>query len=48
MILTTWDEVDKMNLNKLHLLNQPVAMIHAVHTKGFEALKAESEIARGS
>uniref|UniRef100_U9TLC6 Uncharacterized protein n=1 Tax=Rhizophagus irregularis (strain DAOM 181602 / DAOM 197198 / MUCL 43194) TaxID=747089 RepID=U9TLC6_RHIID len=33
-------EVDKINLNKLRLLNQPVAKIHAVHTSGSEASKA--------
>ena len=39
--------MDKINLNKLRLLNQPVAKIHAVHTGGFEAFKADSETAKG-
>jgi len=39
--------VDKINLNKLRSLSQPVAKIHAVHTGGYEASKADSSIARG-
>ncbi|EXX75739.1 hypothetical protein RirG_039260 [Rhizophagus irregularis DAOM 197198w] len=45
-VLTTWEEVDKINLNKLRLLNQPVAKIHGVHTGGSEASKAGSETAK--
>ncbi|PKC52687.1 hypothetical protein RhiirA1_543429 [Rhizophagus irregularis] len=46
-VLATWEEVDKINLNKLRLLNQPVAKIHAVHTGGSETSKADSETAKG-
>ncbi|GBC15527.2 ATP-dependent DNA helicase PIF1-like [Rhizophagus irregularis DAOM 181602=DAOM 197198] len=40
-ILTTWEEVDRINADKLRSLNQPVAKIGAVHTGGSEAWKAE-------
>lgn len=45
-ILTTWEEVDKINLEKLRSLNKPVAKIHAVHTGGSEASKVDSDTAR--
>lgn len=46
-LLTTWDEVDKVNTNMLRSLNRPVAKIIAVHTGGKEARKATSDAAKG-
>jgi len=39
--------VDRINLNKLRLINQPVAKIHAIHTGGSEASRADSNTAKG-
>ena len=46
-ILTTWNEVDRINIEMLRSLNQPVAKIHAVHTGGRESKKANSDTAKG-
>ncbi|EXX51875.1 ATP-dependent DNA helicase PIF1-like [Rhizophagus irregularis DAOM 181602=DAOM 197198] len=46
LILTTREEVDRINADKLRSLNQPVAKIGAVHTGGFEASKADSNTAK--
>ncbi|PKY30512.1 hypothetical protein RhiirB3_304841, partial [Rhizophagus irregularis] len=46
-IIPTWEEVDRINLEKLRSLNQPIAKIRAVHTGGPEASKADSETAKG-
>ncbi|CAG8650540.1 20725_t:CDS:2 [Cetraspora pellucida] len=40
-------EVNEININMLKLLNSPIARIHAVHTSGNEAFKADSDIAKG-
>ncbi|PKY30575.1 hypothetical protein RhiirB3_486722 [Rhizophagus irregularis] len=45
-ILTTREEVDRINADKLRSLNQPVAKIGAVHTGGSEASKADSDTAK--
>jgi ATP-dependent exoDNAse (exonuclease V) alpha subunit len=39
--------VNKINLNKIRSLNQPVTKMHAVHTGGSEASKADFETAKG-
>jgi len=46
-ILTIWEEVDRINANKLRSLNQPIAKIQAVHTGGSKASKADSDTAKG-
>jgi ATP-dependent exoDNAse (exonuclease V) alpha subunit len=46
-ILTIWADVDKVNIDMLRSLNQPVAKILAVHTGGREAKKAISDVAKG-
>ncbi len=46
-IFTTWEEVDRINANKLRSLNQPIAKIWAVHTGSSEASKADSDTAKG-
>jgi hypothetical protein len=46
-ILTTWEKMNKINLNKIRSLNQPVAKMHAVYTGGSEASKADSKTAKG-
>jgi ATP-dependent exoDNAse (exonuclease V) alpha subunit len=46
-IFTTLKESETNNLAKLRSLNQPVVKIYAVHTGGSEALKADSDTARG-
>ncbi len=43
----TWEEVDKINLDKLKSINRPVARIWDVYTGGSEALKADSETVKG-
>ena len=47
LILTMWVDVDRINIEMLWLLNQPVAKIHAVHTGGREAKRANSDVAKG-
>ncbi|GBB90280.1 hypothetical protein RclHR1_01720001 [Rhizophagus clarus] len=42
-----WNDVDKVNIEKLRSLNQPVAKILAIHTGGNEAKKASSDVAKG-
>jgi hypothetical protein len=39
--------VDAVNIDKLRSLNAPVAKIHAVHTIGNEAKKANYDVAHG-
>lgn len=46
-ISTTWNEVDKINIERLSSLNRPVAKIIAVHNGGTEAKKASTEEAKG-
>jgi hypothetical protein len=46
-IRMTWEEVDRINLDKLRSLTQPIAKIRAVHTGGSEASKADSDTAKG-
>ncbi|CAB4412397.1 unnamed protein product [Rhizophagus irregularis] len=46
-LLTTWNDVDKINIEKLRFLKRPVAKIMAVHTGGNEAKKASSDVAKG-
>jgi len=41
-----WEEVDKINLDKLKSINRPVARIRDVHMGGSEALKADSKTAK--
>ncbi|CAG8641197.1 7999_t:CDS:2 [Cetraspora pellucida] len=40
-------EVEEININTLKSLNSPIARIHAVHTGGNEASKADSDVAKG-
>ncbi|GBB93732.1 hypothetical protein RclHR1_22210001 [Rhizophagus clarus] len=42
-----WNDVDKVNIEKLRSLNQPVAKILAIHTGGNEAKKASFDVAKG-
>ena len=46
-ILTTWNDVDRVNTETLRSLNRPVAKILAEHTGGKEAKKANSDMAKG-
>lgn len=46
-LLTTWDEVDRVNTDMLRSLNCPIAKILAEHTGGSEARKATSDVAKG-
>ncbi|CAB4427786.1 unnamed protein product [Rhizophagus irregularis] len=46
-LLTTWNDVDKINIEKLRFLKRPVAKIMAVHTGRNEAKKASSDVAKG-
>jgi ATP-dependent exoDNAse (exonuclease V) alpha subunit len=46
-ILTKWEDVDKINIEKLKALNRPIAKILAIHTGGREAKKANSDMAKG-
>ncbi|RHZ79390.1 hypothetical protein Glove_147g5 [Diversispora epigaea] len=44
-VLPTWSNVNTVNLDRLRSLNAPVAKIHAIHTGGSEAKKADSDTA---
>ncbi|CAG8693793.1 19015_t:CDS:2 [Cetraspora pellucida] len=46
-ILPLKSEVNEININKLRLLNNPITRIHAVHTGGIEAFKADLDVAKG-
>ena len=46
-IQTIWDDVNKVNIEMLRGLNQPVAKIEAVHTGGSQAKRANSDTAMG-
>ena len=46
-ILTKWEDVDKINIEKLKALNRLIAKILAIHTGGREAKKANSDVAKG-
>ena len=46
-ILTTWNDVDRVNTETLRSLNWLVAKILAEHTGGKEAKKANSDMAKG-
>ena len=46
-ILTTWSEVDRININSLRSMNQLIAKILTVYTSDNEAKKANSNIAKG-
>ena len=46
-LLTKWEDVDRINIEKLKELNRPIAKILAVHTGGREAKKASSDVAKG-
>jgi hypothetical protein len=46
-LLTKWEDVDRINIDKLKELNRPVAKILAVYTGSREAKKANSNVAKG-
>jgi ATP-dependent DNA helicase PIF1 len=45
-IHTKWAEVDKVNIEMIRKLNQPIAKIRAVHSGGREAKRANSDVAK--
>ena len=45
-ILTTWTEVNCININSLRSINRLIAKILAVHTSGNEAKRANLDIAK--
>jgi ATP-dependent DNA helicase PIF1 len=46
-IHTKWAEVDKVNIEMIRKLNQPIAKIRAVYSGGREAKRANSDVAKG-
>ena len=40
-------DIHEINISKLKSLNAPIARVHAVHTGGNEASKADSDTAKG-
>src|SRR6266498_85916 len=46
-ILSKWNDVDRVNIEKLTSLNRLVAKIQAIHTGGSEAKRADSDVANG-
>ena len=46
-VLPRKSDVAEFNINKLKLLNRPVARINAIHTGGAEARQADSDTAKG-
>ena len=46
-LLTKWADVDRVNIEMLRRINRPVAKIEAVHTRGREAKRATTEVAKG-
>ncbi len=46
-VLSHKSDVVEFNIDRLKLLNCPVARINAIHEGGFEAHKADSDVAKG-
>jgi hypothetical protein len=46
-IHTKWAEVDKVNIEMIRKLNQPIAKIRVVHSSRREAKRTNSDVVKG-